>query len=54
MKKIFERIYTGNQEDCFKEKENWAVVRVCKFPCHRNAVGYIDKIIPAHINYLFK
>ena len=40
MKKIFERIYTGNQEDCFKEKENWAVVHACKFP--------------SHINYLFK
>ena len=31
----------------------WAIIHACKYPCHRNAVGYGRSISPEHPNYLF-
>jgi hypothetical protein len=52
MKEIFERLFIGQDSECFKEREGWVTVHACKYPCHRNAVGYWRKIAPTHPNYL--
>jgi hypothetical protein len=52
MIEIFERLFIGQDSECFKEREGWVPVHACKYPCHRNAVGYWRKIAPTHPNYL--
>ena len=56
MIKISEGIYTGNQSDCFHPEENsdWFVVHACKFPCHRDAVGYNKSPDKQSPFYLYK
>ncbi len=38
MKKVYERLYTGDASDCFGGAEHWAVVHGCRYPCLRRAM----------------
>lgn len=37
MRKIYESLYMGDQEDCFEGAASWAVVHACRDPCFRRA-----------------
>lgn len=37
MRKIYERLYTGDLADCFEGAASWAVVHACRQPCFRRA-----------------
>jgi hypothetical protein len=37
MRKIYERLYTGDLADCFEGAARWAVVHACRQPCFRRA-----------------
>jgi hypothetical protein len=39
MRRVYERLYTGGQEDCFEGAARWAVVHACRHPCFRRAAG---------------
>ena len=53
---IYENLYVGNEqhyEGHVAREANWATVHACKYPYHRSLVGYTNKIINTHPNYLF-
>ena len=52
MREIYRNIFVGKIEDCRIGQGDLAVIHACKYPCHRNAVGYEKKISPTHPNYL--
>jgi hypothetical protein len=52
MKEVYERLYVGSDNDCFHEREGWAVVHACKHRCHQYAVGYSGNLSPHHPSYL--
>jgi len=53
MQEVYQNIYVGDENDCFtNEREGWAVVHVCKNPCHARAVGYTGNLQSTHPNYL--
>lgn len=53
MIKIHDKLFVGNDSDCFYDnKENWVVVHACKHPCHQRAVGYRGNLNKNHPNYL--
>jgi hypothetical protein len=37
MRKIYERLYTGNLADCFEGAASWSVVHACRHPCFLRA-----------------
>lgn len=52
MKECF-GVYIGKNSDCFwDDRDDWAVVHACKYPCHRNALGYRNSLPSNHPNYL--
>ena len=53
MIEVYPNLYVGTESDCFfDERDDWAVVHACKFPCHQKAVGYRGNLSPTHQNYL--
>jgi hypothetical protein len=52
VKEIHDRVFIDNEEDCFTDREGWAVVHACKSPCHQAAVGYRGSLKPEHPHYL--
>lgn len=37
MRKLYDRLYTGRQADCFEGAARWAVVHACREPCFERA-----------------
>jgi hypothetical protein len=37
MRKVYDRLYTGRQPDCFEGAARWAVVHACREPCFLRA-----------------
>lgn len=53
MYEIHERLYVGDEHDCFHEdRDGWSVVHACKSPCHQAAVGYRGSLPSHHPHYL--
>ena len=53
MIEVYPNLYVGTESDCFFDnRDDWAVVHACKFPCHQKAVGYHGNLSPKHPNYL--
>ncbi len=52
MREVYKHIFVGDLSDCREGMGEWALIHACKYPCHRNAVGYGKKISPEHPNYL--
>ncbi|MEM4721008.1 MAG: hypothetical protein QXT73_02960 [Candidatus Methanomethylicaceae archaeon] len=52
MRKVYERLFVGNELDCRNGGDNWAVVHACKSPCHQRAVGYRGNLSSHHPHYL--
>ena len=52
MREIHAKVFVGSDQDCFTEKEGWAVVHACKYPCHVNAVEYSGNLPRDHPQYL--
>lgn len=54
MIEVYPNLYMGTESDCFFDnRDDWAVVHACKFPCHQKAVGYSGNLSRKHPNYLF-
>ena len=45
-------LFVGNESDCRRGGEGWAVVHACKHPCHVRAVGYSGSLPSSHPHYL--
>ena len=55
MKKIYEKIYVGNQNDFYSIKlGEWAVIHACKDPFHKELVGYVGNLSKEHPDYPYK
>ena len=54
MRKIIDRLFVGNDSDCFHHKEGWVCIHACKIKCHQRAVGYTGNLRKRHPNYLHK
>lgn len=54
MTEVYERVLVGDGYSCQRGSEGIVVVHACKFPCHRNAVGYRSRLPQDHPNYLVK
>ena len=52
MFKIDERLFIGNDTECFQNSDGWVTIHACKSPCHQNAVGYKGSLPSTHPNYL--
>ena len=52
MIEVYDKVFVGAEMDCRNGSDSWAVIHACKYPCHRDAVGYTKKISPNHPNYL--
>jgi hypothetical protein len=52
MFKVYERLFIGDESECFDNKIGWAIVHACKSPCHQRAVGYRGSLPSNHPNYL--
>lgn len=53
MIEVYPNLYVGTDSDCFFDnRDDWAVVHACKFPCHQKAVGYSGNLRHTHPNYL--
>jgi len=52
MREVYKNNFVGDISDCREGVGDWAVIHACKYPCHRNAVGYDKKISSTHPNYL--
>jgi len=52
MREVYKNIFVGDISDCREGVGEWSIIHACKYPCHRNAVGYEKKISPTHPNYL--
>ena len=53
MIKICEKLFVGDDSDCFyEEKPGWVIIHACKHPCHLRAVGYRGNLSKTHPNYL--
>ena len=53
MIEVYPNLYVGTESDCFFDnRDDWAVVHACKFPCHQKAVGYSGNLSRKHPNYL--
>jgi hypothetical protein len=54
MKEIIANLFIGDEDDCrlIHGQEDWAIIHACKFPCHREALGYKYKLPQSHPNYL--
>ncbi len=51
MIEICPQLYVGNQDDYeydVKSRESWAVVHACKYPYHRDELGYTSRSAPKH------
>ncbi len=53
MKKIVDRLYVGEDFECFNNRGGWVTVHACKSPCHQSAVGYRGNLHSTHPHYLF-
>ena len=54
MQKVYTRLHVGDESDCSPTGRDWTVVHACKFPCHREAVGYRKSPRKSHPHYLSK
>ena len=52
MREVYKNNFVRDISDCRKGVGEWLVIHACKYPCHRNAVGYEKRILPTHPNYL--
>ncbi len=52
MREVYRNTFVGDVSDCREGVGEWLVIHACKYPCHRNAVGYEKKISSTHPNYL--
>lgn len=52
MREVYKNTFVGDVSDCREGVGEWSIIHACKYPCHRNAVGYKKKISPTHLNYL--
>ncbi|MCD4698203.1 MAG: dual specificity protein phosphatase family protein [Bacteroidales bacterium] len=53
MREIAPKLFIGDETDCrFHSSDGWAIIHACKFPCHRNALGYKYKLPQSHPHYL--
>jgi len=52
--KVHDRLFIGNDSDCFTHKDGWVTVHACKSPCHQYAVRYKGNLPRDHPNYLIK
>jgi hypothetical protein len=51
--KIYEKLFVGDNSDCFyEEKPGWVIIHACKHPCHQKAMGYRGNLKKTHPNYL--
>ena len=56
MKEVYKNLYVGNQSDFEDNKtffNKWKVVHACKYPYHRDTVGYTGASAPKGPNYYF-
>jgi protein-tyrosine phosphatase len=54
MQKVHPGLHVGDESDCSPTGRDWAVVHACKFPCHRDAVGYRKSPRKSNPHYLSK
>lgn len=52
MIQVHERLFIGNQNDCYDGFGDEAVVHACKSPCHQRVVKYRGSLSKQHNNYL--
>lgn len=54
MKEIITNLFIGDENDCrlIRGQNEWAIIHACKFPCHRDALGYKYKLPQSHPHYL--
>lgn len=53
MREVHDRLYVAPEDECFHDRDGWAVVHACKDPCHRRAVGYRRRALDQdHPHYL--
>jgi len=53
MYEVAKRLFIGTERDCFySEKNEWAVIHACKFPCHQRALSYRGSLPSNHPHYL--
>lgn len=54
MTEVYNRVIVGSENSCRRGSDSMVIVHACKFPCHRNAVGYEKSPRKDHPNYLVK
>ncbi|MDK2802950.1 MAG: dual specificity protein phosphatase family protein [Oscillospiraceae bacterium] len=56
MVEIYNSVYLGSQDDYekfIKGRDGWMVLQACKYPYHKQAVGYINEIDESHPEYFY-
>jgi hypothetical protein len=46
VERIWERLYVGNDEDCFEGSGGWSVVHACRHPCFQLAATRAGLAVP--------
>ena len=52
MEEVAQNLHVGDDADCQRAPDEWAVVHACKHDCHQKAVGYTGDLDQSHPEYL--
>jgi hypothetical protein len=52
MEEVAQNLYVGDDDDCQRAPDDWAVVHACKHDCHQKGVGYTGDLNQSHPEYL--